>query len=324
MNLRLIGWGLLGFGWMGFGSMGPGMAHAATKSLELDGEIVARQSAALVPPVVEDQWQLNITMLLAEGTAVQKGTPVIGFDGAMLQQKLQQKQAELNERQSQQQQLALQLDERERNDRLAVEEARANRDKAQRKAEQPAELIARVDYRKLVVEREQAERKYALAQQREALSREQRAQEARLLRVQVDRLREEVRSIEKTLAELNVVAPRDGVVLHKSNWQGEKFEVGSQVHRGQTVAEIPDMNSLSVHAVLPEAEFRRVAVGQAVKVRVDGTGLRLDGRVEEIGRVIRSKSRLQPVPVVDVEVQILGRSDGLKPGQAVRVEVIGD
>lgn len=322
--IRRLTCSLIGGGLLGFGLLGLGIASAVAAPLELDGEIVARHSAALVPPTVEDQWQLNITMLLAEGTVVQKGTPVIGFDGAMLQQKLQQKQAELNERQSQQQQLALQLDERERNDRLAVEEARANRDKAQRKAEQPAELIARIDYRKLVVERQQAERKYALAQQREALSREQRTQEARLLRVQVDRLREEVKSIEETLAKLNVVAPRDGVVLHKSNWQGEKFEVGSQVHRGQTVAEIPDMNSLSVHAVLPEAEFRRIAVGQAVKVRVDGTGLRLDGRVEEIGRVIRSKSRLQPVPVVDVEVQIIGRSDGLKPGQAVRVEIADD
>lgn len=294
---------------------------STSMALELDGEIVARDSAQLMPPIVEDQWQLNITELVSEGTPVTKDMPVVVFDGQQLQQKLQQKRAELNEKQSQQQQLVLQLDERARNDTLAVEEARANRDKAQRKASQPAELIARVDYDKLVAEREQAERKYAAMVQREASSREQRIQEARLLAVQVDRLAEEVKNIETSLGALSVRAPRDGVMLHKANWEGEKFEVGSQVYRGQAVAEIPDMTTLEVHAVLPEAEFRRLAKDDTVRVRVDGSGQRMPGTVIELGRVVRSKSRLQPVPVIDVRVRIDGKTEGLRPGQAVRVEV---
>ena len=91
--------------------------------------------------------------------------------------------------------------------------------------------------------------------------------------------------------------------------------------RGQAVAEIPDMATLEVQAMLPEAEFRHLAKDDSVRVRVDGSGQRLPGTVVELGRVVRSKSRLQPVPVIDVRVRIDGKTEGLRPGQAVRVEV---
>lgn len=289
--------------------------------LQLDGELAARESAALMPPSIDDLWQLNITLLVPEGTPVKQGMPVVGFDGASLQQRLQEKQAQLNEKRTQQQQLQLQLAERERSERLATEQARAARDKAQRKAEQPAELVRRVDYQKLVVEREQSERKYQLALRREQLAAEQRLQERRLLDAQSGQLQREVDALQTAMAALTLTAPRDGVMLHKSNWQGEKFEVGSQTWRGQAVAEIPDLATLEVRAQLPEPEFQRVRAGQPVLVRVDGSGQRLDGRVADIGRAVRSKSRLQPVPVVDLRIELAGSLKGLKPGQAVRVEV---
>ena len=43
--------------------------------------------------------------------------------------------------------------------------------------------------------------------------------------------------------------------------------------------------------------------------------------VASIGRAVRSKSRVQPIPVLDMEVVLDDPSAPLKPGQAVRVEV---
>ncbi|MGO4781366.1 hemolysin D, partial [Lysobacter sp. 2RAB21] len=85
------------------------------------------------------------------------------------------------EKHSELEKLDLELAERERSERLATSEAQAALDKAQRKTQQPAELIAGIEYRKLVVARAQMERKMALAQRREVLSAEQRRQERRLL-----------------------------------------------------------------------------------------------------------------------------------------------
>lgn len=300
------------------------VAPLKAAELQLEGEVVARDSVALMPPSIDQLWQLNITLLVPEGTPVSKGMPVVGFDGGSLQQRLQEKQATLNEKQTQAQQLALQLAERERNERLLTEQARAERDKAQRKAEQPAELVRRVDYQKLVIERELAERKYVLAERREVLAAEQRRQEQRLLQAQTQQLQQEVETLQQAIAGLTLLAPRDGVMLHRSNWQGEKFEVGAQAWRGQAVAEIPDMNTLEVRAQVPEPEFSRVRQGMPVKVRVESSGQRLDGEIVEVARAVRSKSRLQPVPVIDLRVRLLGERHGLKPGQAVRVEVQHD
>lgn len=81
-------------------------------------------------------------------------------------------------------------------------------------------------------------------------------------------------------------------MLHKSSWNGEKFDVGTQVWRGQSVAEIPDLASLEVLAQLPERDLTRLASGARARVSVEGgAGRALDATVLEIGRVVRAASR---------------------------------
>lgn len=300
-----------------------GVAQAAPP-LKLDGEVVARNSAAIMPPAIDDLWQLNITQLTPDGRAVKQGEVVVGFDGGETQKQLLEKQSALKEKQTQLDKLRLDLGERERNERLATDEQRAKLEKAQRKATQPVDLLRRVDYQKLVIEREQMQAQMRLVQRREAAAAEQRRQELRLLQSEIGQLEADVKQREDALVALNVIAPRDGVMLHKTSWNGEKFDVGSQVWRGQSVAEIPDLGSLEVLAQLPERDLTRLATGARARVSVEGGASRaLNAKVLEIGRVVRSKSRVQPVPVIDVRLALEGDLTGLKPGQPVRVEILG-
>lgn len=135
-------------------------------------------------------------------------------------------------------------------------------------------------------------------------------------------LRGDIAELQGWIASLNVAAPRAGLMMHKSSWNGEKFDVGSQVWRGQAVAEIPDTSTLAVRGELPERDLQRVAVGAPVRVVVEGgAGIAVDGKVASIGRAVRSKSRVQPVPVLDVEVTLEDPAASLKPGQAVRLDI---
>jgi HlyD family secretion protein len=138
-------------------------AARATEPLRLEGELFARESALLSPPTIDDMWNLNIARLVADGTAVRRGEPVLAFEGGELPKRLLEKQSAQAEKQRQREKLLLELAERERADRLLVAERRAARDKAQRKAGQPEDLVRRVDYQKLVAEREHAERALELA-----------------------------------------------------------------------------------------------------------------------------------------------------------------
>lgn len=303
-------------------ALAAGATVAAAAPLRVDGEVYARRTSALMPPTVERMWQFNITQLAPDGAPVKRGQPVIAFDSNEVVKQLVEKRSRLKEKQVELDKLDLELAERERTERLATDEARAALDKAQRKTQQPAELIAGIEYRKLLIARSQAERKLALAQRRETLSAEQRRQERRLLAAERAQLQADVDRLQRSLAALEVRAPRDGLMMHRSNWEGEKYDVGSQAWVGQTVAEIPDMSTLAVRAELPERELQRVAVGAPVRIVVEGgAGSVLRGRIESVGRAVRSKSQVQPVPVLDLDVRLDDPRAPLRPGQAVRVEI---
>ena len=295
---------------------------AAAATLKIDGEVYARRTSALMPPGVDELWQFNITQLAPDGTMVKQGEVVIAFDGSDITKQLVTKQSQLEEKQRELAKLRLELAERERTEHLATAKARAELEKAIRKTAQPPELIAGMQYRKLLIAREQAQRKLALAERREAASATQRTQELRLATSEAAQLQADVARLQRSLASLNVVAPRDGVMMHKSNWSGEKFDVGTQVWRGQSVAEIPDAGTLAVRAELPERDYSRVRVGVPARIRVEGGGGSVfPGKVAAIGRTVRSKSQVQPIPVLDVEIRLDDPKARLRPGQAVRVEL---
>ncbi|HQW81105.1 MAG: efflux RND transporter periplasmic adaptor subunit [Rhodanobacteraceae bacterium] len=296
---------------------------SAAAELSFDGEIAARESASISPPAIDDLWQLTLTQLAADGTPVKKGQVVAAFDSSEVMRKLTEKQSALKEKETQRERLRLELAERVRTEALATAQAKSNAEKAMRKADQPVDIVRRIDYQKLVIEREQAEKQLALATRREAAAAEQRKQEWRLVEAELMQLRSEVDRSQKAMQELNVTAPRDGIILHQSNWQGEKFDVGSQVFRGQSVAQIPDVSTLIARVAVPETEIRRVSIGMKAKVVVEGgAGQAIEGEVTDIGRAVRSKSRSQLVPVVDAVVSFNPEGQALKPGQPVRVLLV--
>lgn len=298
------------------------VATAVAGTLSLEGEIAALRSAAIAPPAVPNVWQFQITQLAADGAPVKKGQLVVAFDASELQRRLADAQGQLKGKQSERAKLLLDLAERERTERLATAEQTSNASKAQRKAEQPAELLRSVDYRKLVIERDQAERRDALMRKREVLAARQRDAELDLVEAELAQFQAETTTLEAAIAALSIVAPRDGIVVVRSNWRGERLEIGTQVFVGQSVAEIPDPATLVARAVLPERDLFKVELGMPVRVQVQGgTGRIFAGRVSEIGRAVRSKSRQSPVPVVDVTVELIGDTAGLKTGQPITVEV---
>ncbi|HWU77531.1 MAG TPA: HlyD family efflux transporter periplasmic adaptor subunit [Rhodanobacter sp.] len=303
----------------------PGGHAAAPESsseapVQIDGEVYAQSSLAISPPSVEGLWQMTVTQMAGDGAQVKRGDMVAVFDASTVVKNLTAKQGELTEKQRTQEQLRLDLADRVRDAALATAKAQAEMDKARRKAAQPKEYMAGVDYQKLVIARTKAERVLVLTRQREQIGREERAAEQHMADADVSELDAEVKTLKAGLASLTVTAPRDGIVLHQDNWSGGKIDTGSQIWLGQSVAQMPDMSTLAVRAALPERDLRRVHVKQPVEVVLAGGGdRRIGGRIAEVGSTVHSKSRVEPVPVVDLVVQLDPVKLKLKPGQSVQV-----
>lgn len=315
MNARLAA-GLLAV------AAGLASGSASAQTLRIDGEVYARRSAALLPPAVDRLWRFNITRLAPDGAPVEQGDIVVAFDTSDLVRQLSEAQSALEEKRRELEKLELDIAERARSERLATASAQAELDKARRKTDQPRELVAALEYAKLVEERRRAERRAELAVRRERQAAEQRRQERRFTVSELRKLEADVERLRNSVAALELPAPRSGVMMHRSSWNGEKFDVGSQVWRGQTIAEIPDTGTLAVRAELPERDLLQVAVGAPARVVVEGGGGSAHrGKVTSVGRAVRSKSQVQPIPVLDVEIALDDPGARLRPGQSVRVEL---
>ncbi len=292
---------------------------AAARSLKIDGELVALEVSAVMPPSITDVWNYNLVMLTPEGSTVKTGQPVAIFDAADLGTRLPQKQSQLKEKTTQRSKLVLDHAEAAKAAELAVAEAVSNLEKANRKAEQPRDSIRRIDYDKLVIEKSLAARNSELAVLKRGA--QTRARRAELAQVDADigLLEEEVRELEDARSKLTVAAARPGVVSHRSQFNGEKFAVGTSVFMGLSVAEVADPASIVVQAVVPEPEAYQVRIGQAGRVTVAGGNTVLDAKVVDLGKVYRTKSRNQPVTVRDVRLELSGDTETLKPGAIVSV-----
>ncbi|HET7664334.1 MAG TPA: HlyD family efflux transporter periplasmic adaptor subunit [Rhodanobacteraceae bacterium] len=291
-------------------------------TLHATGEIIAQKSWTVSSPQIPGVWQLNITRMASDGSHVKKGQPLVTFAAGTLAQKMPQQQSELAEQKRTREQLRLKLADDKRTAELAVAKAKADADKARRKAQQPKETIPGIEYKKLVIDRHSTRQVLALTEKRAKVAAASRKAQMDEADAKVTQLQRKVTRMQQSMAKLTIRAPRDGLFLHRVKYDGSKLGSGDQVFFGLSVGSMPDMDSLAVSASLPERDLRRVHVGQAVRVVLSGgAGRTLDGHIARIGQNVHSKSGAEPIPVVSLQITLDKHERDLKPGRSVRVDI---
>lgn len=297
-------------------------APPASASLSVEGEIASRLTMPVAPPTIPFIWQYKLARLAPEGTMVEAGQPIAVFESGEVTNQLINQQGRLRERESALEKLKLDQAEADRGGVLAQAEAQSNAEKAERKASLPRELIRRVEYDKLVIEREEKTELAKLGKSQYDAQRRARRAERSDLESEVEQLRTQIAALLKGQAALSVQAPRRGLVLHRINFNGEKFNIGTQVWMGLSVATLADPEQLCVNAKVPEAQAAAVHVGQPARVTVSGARQSLPARVSALGRAFHGKSAAQSTIVRDIELQFDAQPKDLKPGAAVQVELL--
>ncbi|PWF41577.1 HlyD family efflux transporter periplasmic adaptor subunit [Massilia glaciei] len=301
---------------------GARLSAVKAAQLTIEGEIASRSATPVAPPTIPYVWNFTLNQLAPEGSMVEAGQPLAVFGSNDVMTRLESQKSSLNEKLRALEKMRLDQAEGDRAGDLAVAEAASNADKAARKASQPKELIRRIDYDKLVIERTLGAElaKLAVAQRKaEGLAR--RAERSGL-EAEIAQLKGAIDQLEKGRKGLAVLAPRKGRVLHRTNFNGEKFNIGSQVWMGSSIATLADPDQLFINAKVPEAQTARVRVGQRAKVTVTGSNEVLTARVSALGRIFHGKSSTQPVIVRDVELEFDSAPKGLKPGAAVQATLL--
>ena len=125
----------------------------------------------------------------------------------------------------------------------------------------------------------------------------------------------------KNLAELDLIAPHDGVFLLTANWDNSKPQIGSNKRPGEEFGSLPDMDQLMASFRIEEGRTFGLKVGLPVKVQLAGTGSEITLKITKVGNNASVASAESPVKYSNFEASIdlpTAQKYGLKPGQAIK------
>lgn len=300
----------------------PAARSTSEAELSIEGEIASRLATPIAPPTIQNVWQYTLAHIAAERALVQAGQPIASFEATEVSSQLDTQRSALNEKQRALEKLKLDQAEADKGGDLAVSEAHSNAEKAARKASLPKDLIRRVDYDKLVIERSLNAQLAELAtRQRQAQGRARKAELAGL-QSELAQLHSSIDLLSKGQKALSVAAPRSGMLLYRTSFNGDKFAIGSRVWMGLSVATLADPEQLFVIAKVPEAQAVAAYVGQPARINLPGANQALAAHVSALGLIYHSKSASQPVIVRDLEITFDSPPKDLKPGAAVQAALL--
>ena len=294
--------------------------------LLLTGELAATAAVDLTVPQTET-WQLTIRWLAEDGAIVKAGDRVLEFDNSQFTSGLEQKRLATTEAGS----VLRSFEDLSALSRAVKEhelhQQRIALDKATLLAGVPEDVIAvrTVQERRLA----EARAKVAVENAETALRAERQATalELQVKRIDLDKAKRAVEVAEKTIGDLVIKAPRDGILsVGNHPWEGRRFQIGDLVQPGFLIANLPDLaKPMEVRAELSDVDDGRVAAGMAGTCTLDAYPAEPQACVvEEVSPVARNKTRESLRRAFLVRLS-LARTDPqrMRPGMSVRVDLAG-
>jgi len=229
--------------------------------LEIKGEIKAERSVIVTAPF--GAGDLQILNIVANSTKVKKGDVLVEFDGTTVKSKLAQDKSALTSAEAEIHQARATAKLKEEQDLTDVMKAKFDTEKAKLDASKQ-EILS-------VIEGEQAKLKLADTEQKqkeaEAKLKADRASAGSDMvskKQKYDQAAYQVQLDEKSLAQLTLRAPLDGVVALQNHWEPQggptPFKSGDRAWPGAGLLELPDATALKISARIEEAERGQLSV----------------------------------------------------------------
>lgn len=128
---------------------------------------------------------------------------------------------------------------------------------------------------------------------------------------------------QQELSSTEVKAPHQGLFVLERDWRGQLPRIGEQMWPGQTVAQIPLLDTMEVELFVLEVDGDGLAEKQVVEIVVEARpGVTFKGKVKQVEKL--AKPRIGEVPVQYFAVVVeLEKTDPaiMKPGQRVRAKL---
>lgn len=296
--------------------------------LEVDvtGTLRATQALPIGPPAVPDMWDFKIVRLANEGSEVKRGKEVLTFDVSELERQLAERTSEHDQAAQEIVKKKIDLDLARREGEMKVSEAEAVFRKAQLKADLPAQYTAAIEMKLAKVDLDAATAELDGAKRRLEYQLKLGEAELSYLRDRQARATDRVQRLQKAIEEMTVRSPVDGLVVHKTNWRGDKKKVGESCWAGDECVEVVDVSQMMGKGEVEETESARVQVGQPVRFRLEALPeVEWRATVGALRPTVYRQSPRTPLKVIGVDLA-LERTDRvrMRPGMQLRGRIETD
>ncbi|HBX87494.1 MAG TPA: RND transporter, partial [Marinilabiliaceae bacterium] len=258
-------------------------------------------------------FEIQVTDLVDEGTVVQEGDFVASLDHSAIEEMITAGEDELKK--------ALQALEDARIDtNINMSNLRDGLLNARVEVEEKKLVLEQSVYESPAVKRqaaldlERAEQNLLQLQRNYELKQRQAVNSVERAREEVRRDQETLRDIENLFEALDIVAPKQGMVIYSYDRLGTKIKVGSTVSRwAPRIAELPDLSSMISKTFINEIDISKVKVGQKVKVGVDAFPDKVfDGEVITVANIGQTLPN-GDTKVFEVNIKLFGSDKDLRP-----------
>ncbi len=288
------------------------------------GELRALRSAAVYTPRIPN---LRIAWMVPSGEKVNAGDPIIRFDSSSAQQELAQKEAGLKQAQATLDQALAQARITAEQDASNLADAKFTVERARLEASKQ-EIVSRIQGEESKIDLGVAEQKLKVQEATVELhAASDKSRVASLTRLR-DQARSDVEVTKARLTEMEIKAPNSGIVVLYMNYsQGgtnaRQFKVGDNVFGGMGLAEIPDLSTLLMDSKVEEIDRGRIAVGNAVRIRVDALPeLTVSGEITQISPLAELAYEFPPTRSFRAYARLPQPDERLRPGMNGGMDII--
>ncbi|HPS79858.1 MAG TPA: HlyD family efflux transporter periplasmic adaptor subunit, partial [Thermoanaerobaculaceae bacterium] len=293
------------------------------RAVAADGVLRAVRSTPITCPA-ELRQSLKIAWLLPDGTSVRAGEVVVRLDAADAEKALKESEAAVAQVDQRLAKSAAQGEANRRTLERRAELAARELDDARSFQTTDAEIYSRFEIATSEIDAELAAKRKehadAVLVARPGIT----ATDLDLL--QIDRRRADIerQRATQTLAQLEMRAPHDGVLLLSRGDRDALPQVGDVVWPNSKLAEIPDLGTMEAEVWVLEVDAGGLEVGQAATVVVEGhPDAEVKAHVRHVDAVAQPRQQGSQVQYFGAVLQ-LERSDStaMKPGMRVGARIV--
>ncbi len=289
------------------------------------GLLEAKSSVPVGCPTVGNERRFKIVRVVPEGTQVAEGDFLMEFDSSDFSTRLRDAQTSFQRQQEQYQQRRSSRDNQVRDNKLTLEQARADLDKLNAKLEQQAELESALTIAITKIQRDMQQTRVNMLERKIQLQDESSRLDLQIARSNESHFKSRMEDLLDTMDSLVIRAPVGGVVIYRRDYNQEPYaEVGKDVNPMNPVLEIPDLSTMRVKVLVDEIDAGKVRVGQKSRIIVPALqGMAFDGKVIELSAILKQASYDRAAKIAEARVELDAGQDLslLRPGMSANVQV---